>query len=59
MFGSNLAIFSQIGNELSRGQAKFPIILSQNGQNDLEGQSQWPPFSILGRELCPGSDSPN
>ena len=33
-------------DELSRGQAKFPKILSQNGQNDLEGQGQWPLFSI-------------
>ena len=37
---------AQICDELSRRQAKFPRILSQNGQNDLEGQGQWPPFSI-------------
>ena len=27
-------------------QTKFSRIPSQNGQNDLEGQGQWPPFSI-------------
>ena len=32
--------------KVSRGQAKFPRILSQNGKNDLKGQGQWPPFSI-------------
>ena len=46
MFAANLVILAQIYDELSRGQAKFPRILSQNGQNDLEGQGQWPPFSI-------------
>ena len=29
-----------------RGQAEFPIIVSKNGQNDLEGQCRWSPFSI-------------
>ena len=46
MFGANLVILAQIHDELSHRQAKFPRILSQNGQNDLEGQGQWPPFSI-------------
>ena len=46
MFGANLVIPAQICDELSRGQAKLPRILSQNGQNDLEGQGQWPLFSI-------------
>ena len=46
MFGANLVILAQICDELSGGQAKFPWILGQNGQNDLEGQGQWPPFSI-------------
>ena len=36
---------AQIYNELSRGQAKFPIIMSQNGQDYLKGQSQRPPFT--------------
>ena len=45
MFGANLVILTQICDELSYGQAEFPRILSQNGQNDLEGQGQWPPFS--------------
>ena len=31
-------------NKLSCRQAKFPRILSQNGQNDLEGQDQSPHF---------------
>ena len=46
MFGANLVILAQICDELSWGQAEFPKILSQNGQNDLEGQGQLPPFSI-------------
>ena len=45
MFASNLVILAQIYDDLSRGQAKFPRILSQNGQNDLEDQGQWPPLS--------------
>ena len=40
MFGVKLVILAQICDELSRGQAEFPRILSQNGQNDLEGQDQ-------------------
>ena len=46
MFGANLVILAQIYDELLRGQAEFPRILSQNGQNDPEGQGQWPLFSI-------------
>ena len=46
MFHANLVILAKIGNELSSGQAEFPSILSQNYQNDLEVQSQWPPFQI-------------
>ena len=46
MFGANLVILAQIYDELSCWEAKFPRILSQNGQNDLEGQGLWPPFSI-------------
>ena len=45
MFGANFVILAQICGELSCGQAEFPRILSQNGQNDLEGQGQWPSFS--------------
>ena len=44
MFGANLVILAQIYEELSRGQAELSLILSQNGQNDLERQGQWPPF---------------
>ena len=40
MFGAKLVILAQIYEDLSRRQAKFPIILSQNGQNILEGQGQ-------------------
>ena len=32
------------GDELLRRQTKFLRILSQNSQNDLKGQGQWPPF---------------
>ena len=46
MFGANLVILVPIYDELSCGQAEFPIILSQNSQNDLEGQGQWTLFSI-------------
>ena len=37
IFGANLVILTQIYDELLCGQDKFPIILRQNGQNDLEG----------------------
>ena len=53
MLGANLVILAQICDESLCGQAEFPRILSQNGQNDLEGQGQWPPFSILA-ESIPG-----
>ena len=46
MFGANLVILVQIYEDLMRGQTKFTRILSQNAQNDFEGQGQWPPFSI-------------
>ena len=51
MFGANLMILAQIYDELLCGQAEFPRILSQNGQNDLEGQGQWPPFSIPAKSI--------
>ena len=51
MFGANLVILAQICDELSCRQTKFPRILSQNGQNDLEGQGQWPPFSIPAKSI--------
>ena len=53
IFGAHLVILSQIHWKLSHRQAKFPKILSQNGRHDLEGQSQWPPFSIPA-ESIPG-----
>ena len=46
IIGANLVILAQIYDELSCGQAEFPRILSQNGQNDLEGLGQWPLFSL-------------
>ena len=54
MFGANFVILAQMYEELLRGQAKIPIILSQNGlngQNDLEGQDLWPLFSILTKSI--------
>ena len=51
MFGANLVILAQICDEVSRGKAKFPRILSQNGQNDPEGQGQWPPFSVPAKSI--------
>ena len=53
MFGTNSVIQGQICEELSHGQAKFPRILSQNGQRYLEGQGQLPLFSIPA-ESIPG-----
>ena len=49
IFAVNLAILAQICDELLCRQAKFPKILSQNGQNDLEGQ--WPPYSIPAKSI--------
>ena len=51
MFGANLMIPVPIRDELSRGQNEFPSILSQNGQNNLKGQSQWPPISIADESI--------
>ena len=51
IFGANLMILAQIQYRLLCGQAKFPRILSQIGQNDLEGESQWPPFSITAESM--------
>ena len=53
MFGANLVILAQIDDELSHGQAEFPRIVSQNGQNDHQCQGQRPPFSIPA-ESIPG-----
>ena len=51
MFGANLVIPAQICDKLLHGQAEFPRILSQSGQNDLEGQGQWPLFSIPDKSI--------
>ena len=48
MFGANFVILAQIYDELSCRQAEFPRILSQN---DLEGQGQWPLFSITTKSI--------
>ena len=53
IFGADLVIPAQICNNLLHGQVKFPRILSQNGQNDLEGQGRWTLFS-LPAESIPG-----
>ena len=53
LFPANLVVLTQICDDLSCRQAEFPKILSQNGQNDLEYQGQWPPFSIPA-ECIPG-----
>ena len=44
-------ILAQIHYNLSHEQAKFPRILSQNGQNYLEGQDQWLPFAIPAKSI--------
>ena len=46
IFGANLVIPAQICDELSHRQTKFLGIPNQNSQNDLEGHSRWPLFSI-------------
>ena len=51
IFGSNLVIAPQIHYPLLCGQAQLPIILRQNGQNDLEGLGQWPPPSISAESI--------
>ena len=43
--------FVQIHYNLSNRKVKFPRILCQNGQNDLEYQGQWPPFSIPAKSI--------
>ena len=53
MFGANLVILAQICDDLWHGLVKFPRILSQNDQNDLEDQGQWRLFSKL-TESIPG-----
>ena len=49
MFGATMWILVQIYDELSHGQAKIPRILSENGQNDLKDQGQWPFFQYQPR----------
>ena len=51
MFGANLVNPGQIDEELSLAQAKFPRILSQNCQNDLEGQCQWSLYSAAAESI--------
>ena len=54
---ATLVILAQTHYMLSHGQAnEFPRILSQNGQNDLEGQSEWPPYTKM-HVWCKFSDS--
>ena len=51
MFGGHLVIVAQIYDELSCGQTEFPRFLSQNGQNDLESQGQWPLYPITTKSI--------
>ena len=51
IFGANLIILAQIRFKLLCEQAKFPRILSRNGQNDPEVQGQWPLFSIPDKSI--------
>ena len=44
-------ILAQICDELLHEQSEFPRIQSQNGQNDLEGQGQSPPFSTIAESV--------
>ena len=56
IFGENLVTVTQIHilSKLLHGQAEFPRILSQNGQNVLEDQGQWPPFSTPADSISGG-----
>ena len=54
MFSANMVILSQICDDLLCGQAKFPRILRQNGQNDLKDQGQSPSFSITAERMPRG-----
>ena len=47
MLGANCVIPARICDELSHGQAEFPKIMSQNGQNDFEDQGQWSLFVFI------------
>ena len=40
-------VLALIHYKLSHRQAKFPKILRQNGQNDIEGHGKWTSFSII------------
>ena len=40
IIGANLVILPQINYKLSDRRPTFPRILSQNQQNDIEGQGQ-------------------
>ena len=53
MLGENLTIPAQICDNSSCEQSELPSIVRQSGQNDLEGQCQWPLFSIP-TESIPG-----
>ena len=50
MFEAKLVIPAQICDELLRGHSKFCRILSQNRQNDLEGQGKWSLFFKTSQE---------
>ena len=49
--GACWVILTQIDYKLLRGQAIFPRILNQNGQNDVECHDQWPLFSIPAKSI--------
>ena len=51
MFGANLVMPAKICHELLHAHGKFPRILRQNGQNDLEGQGQLPLFSTSAENI--------
>ena len=52
IFVANVVNPGQIPDEVSHGQAEFHRILSQNGQNYIEGQGEWPPILNNSRQ-CP------
>ena len=49
--GSNLVLLAENPLQVIWRKSRMPKILGQKGQNDFEGQGQWPPFSILGENI--------
>ena len=51
ILGSNLVLLAKNPLQVILRTSLMPKLLGQKGQNDLEGQGQWHPFSILGENI--------